>query len=230
MSCGRIVLGSEEGAAIALPEGAYVRLRFEDDGRGMDRETQRRVFEPFFTSRADEGGMGLGLATVFALVNGASGRIEVESEPGRGSVFSIYWPLSAESEAIAPAARAGADRVLVVDDEAAVLEAVGSMLERGGFEVRCATGPDQARRIAAADPEIDLVLCDVHLGAEDGPALADALAELLPQATFLFMSGYPEASLDERVLARLIAKPFTMRELFARMRALGVDPPERSER
>ncbi len=229
VSCGGVVLGRAEASALALEPGPHVRLRFCDEGAGMDAETQRHIFEPFFTSRSEEGGTGLGLATVFAHVDNAGGRIEVDSEPGRGSEFSVYWPVSdAEARPAAVArtqAARGGHRVLVIDDEDAVRDAVVSMLERGGFSVLSASGPEEAMRVASDDPELDVVLCDVHLGESSGPALVRALRPKLAGASFLFMSGYATDALDEDTLGRLIPKPFTMQELFARMEALGVRAP-----
>ena len=117
---------------------------------------------------------------MFAHVDNAGGRIEVDSEPGRGSEFSVYWPVSEADAEARPAAVArkqarGGHRVLVIDDEDAVRDAVVSMLERGGFSVLSASGPEEAMRVASDDPELDVVLCDVHLGESSGPALVRAL-------------------------------------------------------
>ncbi len=231
IECVDVELGHREAMALALGPGSYLRLRVRDNGSGMDAATCQRIFEPFFTTR-DEG-TGLGLATVYAAVDATGGRIDVESQPGRGTTFSIYWPRLAPAVTVSGVTQArplGGGEVLVLDDEQAVREAVAAMLSRLGFDVRTAHDRDSAFQIARASPTLQVVLSDVNLRGDDtGPEVAQALQEVLPSALFLFMSGYPPTGLDDETMARLLIKPFTQVELESWLAQRGVTPRSSAE-
>ena len=224
IECAEVELGDQEATTLALRPGPHVRLRVRDDGCGMDRETRSRVFEPFFTTRAE--GTGLGLSTVYTFVEAAGGRIEVDSAPAKGTTFTIYWPKGRPSQpplaAEQPTPSIRGERVLVIDDEEAVRSAVVSMLERIGFDVSAASGRAEAAEAAEHHPDIEIVLSDVNLGDDDGIRLAKELEPRLPKASFFFMSGYAKA--DDATSVKLLTKPFTVEELRRWLASHGVVP------
>jgi len=203
--------------------GDHVLLAVSDTGVGMDRETVRRVFEPFFTTKGPGKGTGLGLATVYGIVAQAGGTILVDSEPGRGSTFRIYFPRylgpgpAAQDTGPAPAVPGGGT-VLLVEDDDMVRRMAASMLASLGLAVVPAGTPGEALSIVErGDRDIALVLTDVVMPEMNGPALRDRLRRLRPDLPVIFMSGYTadagvhRSSLDEGL--HHLQKPFTLDEL-----------------
>ena len=230
VSLGRLELGSREAARFAVPEGAYVRLRLTDSGGGMDERTRQRIFEPFFTTREGSGGTGLGLATVYSVVERSQGRIDVDSVLGRGTTFTILWPLSSEdvdaTPALTPQPRLQGRRVCVLDDEPKVLAAVGDMLRSLGYMPMLML-PDEAEQAIEAKrvPPCDLILSDVRLGhARSGVELSRRLRLRCPGVPVLFMSGYPADELEEVSDAAFIEKPFSSSQLREQLDALAATP------
>ena len=186
-----------------VPPGEYVVLAVSDTGVGMDAETQRRIFEPFFTTKEVGKGTGLGLATVYGIVQQSGGLIRVASQPGRGSVFRIYFPRlhgrsedSAEHQLGATAEVSGGT-VLVVEDYAAVREVTSRILRERGYTVFEARHPSEARALCAEHgSHIDLLLTDVIMPECTGPQLARELTEQFPNMRVLYMSGYPGGASD----------------------------------
>jgi PAS domain S-box-containing protein len=198
--------------------GPHVLLTVSDTGAGMDKATQARVFEPFFTTKPSGQGTGLGLSTVYGIVQQFGGHITVYSEPGKGTTFKVYLPRTDEAiEATASKirrVRAGRTRtVLLVDDELAVQGVAARILRRAGYVVHTAGRPGDA--IAALESGLapDVLLTDVVLPDMNGQALADAVLRLRPACKVVFMSGYTEAAVirlgDLSSGAAFIAKPFT---------------------
>jgi PAS domain S-box-containing protein len=195
----------------------FAVLRVSDTGTGMDEPTRARIFEPFFTTKERDQGTGLGLATVFAIVEASGGAIRVATEPGRGTTFEIDLPLSAvtTSSERAPTQETelrGRETILLVEDSAPVRVAVRSMLEWFGYRVHDVGDAAAALAHLASGAVVDLLLTDVVLPGSNGRELADAIARQRPDVRVLYMSGYP----DDVVLrygpldpgARVIAKPF----------------------
>ena len=213
--------------------GEYVRLGVNDGGCGMDRDTRTHIFEPFFTAGSPGKGTGLGLATVYGIVRQNQGFINVYSEPGRGSTFSIHLPrYRGEPEPVEETGKALPRRgegelVLLVEDEPSLLEMEQTMLEELGYRVLAAGSPSEA--IAAATDHagrIDLLATDVIMPEMNGRELAERIRERPPGLKELFMSGYTanviihRGVLDEGV--HYIQKPFTRKDLAAKLRtALG---------
>jgi two-component system cell cycle sensor histidine kinase/response regulator CckA len=207
----------------ACPPGNYVLLSVSDTGHGMDDRTRERIFEPFFTTKATGEGTGLGLATVYGIVEKSGGYILVYSEPGSGTTFKIYFPRSEEEVPIAapPLAleeKASVGTILLVEDEAQVLETVSHMLTRQGYTVLEASGCESAREICRGYPDrIDLLLTDVVLRSGNGPDLARELCALRPDLPVIFMSGYADHFLLRSAIknsgAAFLQKPFTPRSL-----------------
>lgn len=222
-----------------LPPGEYALLAVSDNGCGMDMETRGRIFEPFFTTKEVGKGTGLGLAMVYGIVTQNQGAVEVESEPGKGTVFRIYLPRCAKEEE-GPHEQApldtlprGRETVLLVEDEPGLLEMGQGMLEQLGYNVLPALTPKEALRVARDHPgEIHLLLTDVIMPGMNGKDLAERLKEACPAMKCLFMSGYSaEVIARHGVLTkeiRFLRKPFTLMELASRVReALGATDPRR---
>ena len=213
----------------AFVPGEYVRLAVSDDGLGMDKETQAQIFEPFFTTKGVGEGTGLGLATVYGAVRQNRGFVNVDSEPGLGTTFSIYLPRYAGDAVQAPAASAaepatrGRETILLVEDEPAILALTARMLERQGYTVLAAGTPAKAMRLASEHAgEIHLIMTDVVMPGMNGRDLSNNLLSLYPQLKRLFMSGYTADIISQRGVldqeVHFLQKPFSAAELATKVR------------
>jgi PAS domain S-box-containing protein len=210
-------------AHTTLRTGAYARLTVEDTGSGMDEATLARVFEPFFTTKEVGKGTGLGLSLVYGIVTDSGGAIDVASTPGRGSRFAIYLPrveppALAEGAAAGPMVRGHGERVLVVDDEEALLAVTCEVLKHIGYEpVACADG--SAALAAFQSDRIDAVIADEVMPGITGTQLARALRGRRADLPIVLVSGYSGPMLTERALAagitEVLKKPVQSRELAA---------------
>ena len=208
--------------------GQYVLLAVSDNGCGMDKAVLAQLFDPFFTTKPRGRGTGLGLATVYGIIKQNHGFINVYSEPGQGSTFKIYLPRHttdlAETSAAPPAAApTGAETVLLVEDEEALLKLSAQLLERLGYTVLAANGPNQALQLAEAHPGvIHLLLTDVIMPDMSGRDLWQRLGTVRPDLKCLFMSGYTanviahHGVLDEGV--HFLQKPFSREALATKVR------------
>jgi two-component system, cell cycle sensor histidine kinase and response regulator CckA len=212
--------GVRAGGREPAPPGGYVQLVVSDTGVGMDAETQRRLFEPFFTTRAKGKGTGLGLATVYGIVQQSAGFIRVESELGRGATFTLQFPRvdgPAENlEGLPPERQGpgGSETVLVAEDEIAVRAVVCEVLRAHGYQVLAAEHAAEALHLAAQPgPPPDLLLTDVVMPGLSGTELAQRLLAQRPSLRVLFMSGYTDEALGRQGVlepgTRFIQKPFT---------------------
>ena len=209
--------------------GDYVRLAISDDGCGMDKETLGHIFEPFFTTKGVGKGTGLGLATVYGVVKQNNGFVNVYSELGQGTTFTIYLPrymgngVQAQPEKVVGPVLGGQEMILLVEDDPAILHMITVMLEGMGYTVLAANSPDKAIRLAQEHAgEIRLLMTDVIMPEMNGRDLAMNLVSLYPRLKRLFMSGYPaniiahHGVLDAGVSC--IQKPFSMQELATTVR------------
>ena len=218
---------------VRLQPGPYVVLSVSDDGEGMDAVTQASIFEPFFTTKGPGHGTGLGLSTVYAIVQEAGGAIYVYSERGRGSVFKVYLPRVAEAvpapsvpvggEPIDAAATRGT--ILLVEDEPGVRAFSAEVLDGAGYRVLQAGNGEEAMAVARqSDVAVDLLLTDVVLPGINGRVLSERLASLQPAMKVLFMSGYTDDMVVRTgVVTRGMAflqKPFTPQALLQRAQAV----------
>jgi PAS domain S-box-containing protein len=214
-----------------LPPGAYVTLAVSDTGTGMSAETAAHIFEPFFTTKDQGKGTGLGLSTVYGIVEQSRGRIEVQSELGRGATFTIYLPRAAEPLAPGPPAeavrrlRTTARTVLVVDDEPEVLDLATEILRRVGYSVLEAPNGAAALEVAARHPgEIHLLVTDMVMPGMSGRDLAERMRALRASLRVLYISGYVQDASARAALASersaFVAKPFTPELLIDRVREL----------
>jgi len=211
--------------------GDYVRLKVSDTGIGMDEKTIQRAFEPFFTTKGKAEGTGLGLATVYGIVTGAGGRIDVYSEPGMGTTVKIHLPAStvAPSDGEAQSKERPTGRgevVLVVEDEPDVRRMAERILAKGGYSVIGATGGEQALEVCRrADRPIHLLLTDVIMPGMLGTELVERIKAIRPELGVIFMSGYSHEVLAPEALAEqgsgaFIEKPFSASELLKAVRGL----------
>jgi CheY-like chemotaxis protein len=210
--------------------GRFVALTVSDTGHGMDEATRARIFEPFFTTKEVGKGTGLGLATVYGVVEQSAGFIEVDSRPGQGATFRVYLPAAetapAASAAPAPAAwPRGDETVLVVEDEPEVRSLTRRVLELSGYTVLEAGNGIEALALARGlDAPVPLLLTDVVMPEMGGPELAQELVRLWPGLKVLFMSGYSDGPLGSRFLvspsAPLLQKPFSPAQLAGAVRTL----------
>ena len=209
--------------------GDYVRIAFRDTGVGMDSETLSHIFEPFFTTKKLGEGTGLGLSTVYGIVQQNNGFIQVHSEPDRGTTFRIYLPrhgdktdpLPQEEPAAPPPG--GRETILLVEDEPAVLHSTAQMIETLGYGVWKAGAPAEAlRRVRESKGQIHLLVTDVVMPGMNGRDLAQQIRALLPELKCLFMSGYTADVIARNgVLEKgvhFIQKPFSRRDLAAKIR------------
>lgn len=234
---GKLTLGTERATfdeaycashAGAVP-GEYVLLAVSDDGCGMDQETVSHLFEPFFTTKGPGKGTGLGLATVYGIVKQNDGFINVYSEPGHGTTFKVFLPRAEEvtdadvAEAEAAVPRGGAETVLVVEDEAAILELARESLEQLGYTVLSARSPEDAllRSAALAGP-IHLLVTDVVMPGMNGRQLAERLRAVRPGMKCLYMSGYTADVIAHRGVleegVNFVGKPFSLKVLAGKVR------------
>jgi PAS domain S-box-containing protein len=206
-----------------LRAGQYVRLTVADTGSGMDEATLERVFEPFFTTKEIGKGTGLGLSLVYGIVTDSGGAIDVTSAPGRGSRFAIYLPrvdtpAAIEDPAAGPIQRGRGERVLVVDDEEALVAVTAEVLKHIGYEpVGCSDG---AAALAAFEAgRIDAVIADEVMPGLTGTELARALRRHRADLPIVLMSGYSGPMLTERALAagitEVLKKPVQSRDIAA---------------
>ena len=209
--------------------GEYVRLAVSDNGCGMDKATVAQIFEPFFTTKGMGEGTGLGLATVYGIVKQNHGFINVYSEPGHGTTFTLYLPRHAGEAAATGTAtaaeppRSSGETVLLVEDEPAVLAIARIILERLGYAVLTAGTPSEAIRLAGAHAgEIHLLITDVVMPEMNGLDLERRLLSLHPKLKCLFMSGYTADVIAHHGVLKagvnFIQKPFSMGDLAAKVR------------
>lgn len=214
-----------------LAPGSYVRLAVRDTGSGMDWETRKRAFEPFYTTKAQGKGTGLGLATVYGIVTQSEGSVFIDSEPGHGTTVAAYFrPTTATAPSLAPPqmhdertpVTGKGETILVVEDESAVREPMVRALRKQGYVVLEAEDGLHGLEVSAQHGDaIDLVVSDVRMPRLIGPAMVERLRNERPGLRAMFVSGY--ASLDRGAPGSLIApglleKPFTLPALFRRVR------------
>jgi PAS domain S-box-containing protein len=215
-------------------EGRYVWLQVADTGCGMDPETQQRIFEPFFTTKFT--GRGLGLSAVLGIVRSHKGMLKMESQPGKGATFTVFFPASAEESASvgheggsSSETWKGTGTILLVDDEESVRIMGKRMLRRLGFEVLTAVDGREALDIYRAQrEEIKLVLLDLTMPCMDGEETLAELRRIDPEARVVMSSGYSEGEIAARFagkrLSGFLQKPYALYELAQCLyRALVID-------
>ncbi len=222
---------SEYPDTVETRPGDYVMMLFSDTGCGMDKKDLENLFEPFYTRKEIGQGTGLGLSTIYGIVKQNNGTIEVASELGQGTTFRIYFPrhqqadgVSAKEEAQAIPARKADVRILLVEDEEAILKMTAMILQREGYHVLSASSPGQALELLddPDTPEIHLLMTDVVMPGMNGRDLSEKILAVRPHMKCLFMSGYSDKIIGDKGVmnedAVLIKKPFSREELIEKVR------------
>lgn len=215
--------------AVGVAPGSYVLLAVRDNGHGMDAETRSHLFEPFFTTKEKGKGTGLGLSTVYGIVKQSGGSVTVESAPGRGTTFRIYFPrveqevlgLTGAGDVVGPVR--GRETILLVEDEPAVRGLVHETLRLHGYTVLEARhGIEALLTSAKYGGPIHLLLTDVVMPQMSGPEVAEKLLSVRPEIKVLYMSGYPDHPLFDRGgVSRetgFLPKPFSPHVLVQKVR------------
>ncbi|HVQ93948.1 MAG TPA: ATP-binding protein [Mycobacteriales bacterium] len=221
---------------VGVQPGPHVLLRVSDSGTGMPRDVIDRAFDPFFTTKPKGAGTGLGLATVYGIINQAGGSTRIYSEPGLGTTITALLPVTTAvpepaRPVVAPARRPpGRQTVLVVEDEEAIREVTRRILTRNGYEVlTAATGAAAVELAERTDRDIHLLLTDVIMPAMLGREVAERVRAHRPHVQVLFMSGYAhpvltsQGILDPGVV--LVDKPFSEAGLITRIQEQFEPPP-----
>lgn len=225
---------SQKLAGQGVARGEYVLIEVEDTGCGMTPDVMAKIFDPFFTTKAVGKGTGLGLASVYGIVQQTGGYIIPESTPGEGTTFRLYLPrhhLEPE-EQVAPAASAkkprardltGNGRVLLVEDEDAVRRFAVAALKSKGYEVLQASDGVEAMEVMKEhDNKVDIVVSDVIMPEMDGPTLMRELRKIDPKLKFIFVSGYPDDAfknnLDPDADFTFLPKPYNLAQLAAKVK------------
>jgi two-component system cell cycle sensor histidine kinase/response regulator CckA len=223
---------------VGVPPGQYACMKICDTGTGMPREVIDRAFEPFFTTKPKGEGTGLGLATVYGIVTQAGGYVQISSEPGLGTTFTILLPATGQEVRLEPAAeqkpaKGAGETVLIVEDEPAMREVTQRILSRAGYHVLVAASGRAAIEIVENYPgDIDVLLADVIMPHMSGKESAEQIRVLHPGIKVLFMSGYTQGLLDTHgVVAagiNVLQKPFTEASLLIRLGQLIAIPEAES--
>lgn len=206
--------------------GDYVQVRVQDTGTGMPDEVADKIFEPFFSTKEEGEGTGLGLSTAYSIVKSHDGFIDVESEEGVGTTFRVHLPVAADEQkedgnnrptAATNEATLGGERVLVVDDEEFILETTQQTLENEGYAVATAVGAQEALQwVEARDGTVDAVITDLRMPDMDGLALIRALHAQYPALPIVAVSGLADGRTEEALSAgahSFLAKPITAEKL-----------------
>ncbi len=222
-----------ESGGVELPPGKYVWLSVTDSGTGMAADVQAHIFEPFFTTKEPGKGTGLGLATVYGIVREYDGVISVDSTPGKGTTFNIYFPADRAVREAAPTASAsvapgGSETILLVEDEAALRGITCEYLESRGYKVLCAANGLQALEICRThETPIDILMTDIIMPGIRGPELVKAALEIRPDLHIVYLSGYVDRGIEDGALASdaiFLSKPYSLDELSRSIRRAASTP------
>ncbi|SHL45888.1 His Kinase A (phospho-acceptor) domain-containing protein [Desulfatibacillum alkenivorans DSM 16219] len=207
-----------EAAFMQIPAGKYARLTVKDNGMGMDQETQNRVFEPYFTTKLDGHGNGLGLATTYGIVKHHKGAIQVDSRRGQGTTFNVFFPIVKEQakvnldDLVVAAPAAGDKHILVVDDEKPIILMEEATLVQWGYEVTSTTDSQEALRLFMENPHsYDAVVTDQTMPKLTGIDLAREMLKVRPDLPIILVTGYSAAVTRQKApdlgLAAYLEKP-----------------------
>lgn len=207
--------------------GEYARLKVRDNGVGMDQKTLKHIFEPFYTTKSVEKGTGLGLAVVYGIVQQHKGFIQVDSQPGKGTCFCVYLPLSADvclldqpaSEEAQPPG--GDETILLAEDDIQGRRALTAILSEAGYRIITAVNGEDAVQQFIKDPDtIDLLLFDLIMPQQNGKDAADAINNIRPGTRTLLISGYTPDNLALATTDHILLKPINPRELLFKVREI----------
>ena len=224
-----VIFDGEHAFPYAVNPGRYIKISMTDTGTGMDAKTRERIFDPFFTTKEMGRGTGLGLATVYGIIKGHSGMINVESEPGQGTTFTIYLPASEKELVIKNSASGtiarGTETILLVDDENMVMEVSKEILKSMGYHVYAVgSGQEAITLYMEKRNEIDLVILDMVMPGISGGKTFDCLRDINPGIKVLLASGYSLNGQAQTIMDRgcngFIQKPFRLEILSNKIREI----------
>ena len=211
----------------AIKTGHYLKVSVEDTGNGMSRETQKKIFEPFFTTKKEGEGTGMGLAMVYSTLKDHDGSVTVQSTPGKGTVFSLYFPcageeitpISEEPESEKPVRSTGSYNIAIVDDEAMIRDFLSLSLREKGHRVALFEGGKQAvTAFADRNVSFDLVILDMIMPGMDGPETYRELMNIRPELPVLLSSGYSRKEdlleLIKKPRVLYLQKPYSITDLY----------------
>jgi PAS domain S-box-containing protein len=225
----RPVLSSSGNVAI----GQYVALRIRDTGIGMDEETRLHAFEPFYTTKEVGRGTGLGLSTVYGIVQQCHGEIVIESSPGKGTQVNILLPVTLSDapgagEACQLEMKRGQGGILLVEDELDLRNVNAEFLTALGYSVTCAGSGPEALELLATAGQIDLVITDVVMPKMSGREFADRLLQLRPNTRLLYVSGYTDDIVLQNGISKqgmfFLQKPYSLKDLASKVQTLMATP------
>ncbi len=231
-----IVLGEGDERSFGMKPGKYVRVSVSDTGTGMDKETAQKAFQPFFTTKEKGSGTGLGLATAYSIVKNHRGYILIDSKPGIGTTFHIYFPASQEAvEKACESAKVlcrGKETILLVDDEAIIADTTKEILEMLGYRTMLAgSGQEAVAVFMEKKTSIDLVILDLVMPGMGGAKVFEALRTINSGIKIILYSGYVLNEEIQGLLDRggcsFIQKPFGIEDLSAKIREV-IDQPARA--
>jgi len=208
--------------------GRYAKLTVTDTGVGMDEETQKRIFDPFYTTKEVGKGTGLGLSIVYGIIKKHNGAIGCYSEPGMGAVFTLFFPVTeGEIDEAAPEAaaviRGGTETILLAEDDEPVRKLTRNLLEEYGYTVlEAIDGEDAVSRFKEHQDAVDLLLLDLIMPKKNGKEAYDDIRKLKPGIKAIFSSGYEADIIQKRGKLvkglNFLAKPVIPEELLAKIR------------
>ncbi len=223
-----IVMAPDEAKVFFVGDGPYVRISVTDNGVGMDDKTRERIFDPFFTTREMGRGYGLGLASVYGIVKGHHGFVDVQSQRGKGSTFFVCLPRAFGAPACESAPQEktifhGRETVLFVDDEKTIIEVMQDILESLGYRVLTASSGEEAVEIFQTMPEeIDLVILDVIMPGMGGMETFEAVKAIRPEVKVILSSGYSVNHIAKEIMEKgcraFIQKPFNIETISRKVR------------
>lgn len=225
-------LSAQDAESLGIASGDYARLCISDTGKGMNKATIEKIFDPFFTTKGEQG-TGLGLSQVYGFIERSKGGVQVYSEPGMGTRFSLYFPRysggSSASDAFTPVDMAllrGEESILVVDDEPSLLALARDVLSQQGYKVLCGANGEEALNLLRNNP-VDLVISDVIMPGMTGYELAGKIRFEFPDIKVLIVSGFDETShvdevdeIEQALRSQALSKPYSFRDLLERVRQL----------
>lgn len=222
-------LNQLDAQSLGITPGDYVLLSMTDTGCGMNEETKEKIFEPFFSTKGEQG-TGLGLSQVYGFVHSSGGAIKVDSEPGKGSQFSLYFPRHNKNDYEEQPVKEnnaidvrGTETILLVDDESALLSLNCEILAQQGFNVISAESAKKALEILEHEA-VDLLLTDIIMPEIDGYQLAAIVKEKYPSIKIQLISGFTDnrnmGMVDESLQQNILFKPFNLKSLLQRIREL----------
>lgn len=223
--------GDIQFARLDLQPGEYLKVSVTDTGCGMDRKTAERIFDPYFTTKKDEGGTGLGLAMVHGIVTGHQGHISVSSQVMKGTTFHLYFPKLHPTfdapEAVNNTNRlsGGAERILLVDDEEDLATIIRLSLENLGYQVTSTNSPKEAAELFTTAPDsFDLAITDMNMPEMNGAELIKVIRDVRNNIPIIVSTGFSELINDKLIekmgRARLLMKPVIIEDLDRAIRAL----------